>query len=183
MAGSGARFDVASVALLVNELRGYGSTVTSFPSRLTTFLARRLPVQARRDIQEEYSLTATRINQGLTVKRSDGVVELRGSGRGIGLVSFGATYPGPSAPGVSVSVTKSGGRRTVNRAFIPKGKNPNQVFKRKELASGLLVGRSPIVRLFGPSIAQMLKKPERVERLTEFAVEGIQKEAARLLRL
>jgi hypothetical protein len=183
MATGGARFDVAQVALLLAELRAYGSTVTSFPSRLTTFVARRLPVMARRDIQEEYLLSASRINEGLTVRRTNGVVELRGSGRGIGLVSFGATYSGPSSPGASVSVTRDGGRKTVNRSFIPKFKNPNQVFKRKELASGLLVGRTPIVRLFGPSISQMLKKPERVERLTSLVLEGVQKEAFRLLRL
>lgn len=190
-----ATFDLSQSLSLIRDLQGVQSKLPLLQKRLLNRLQRRMPVEARRDIQGEYNLKAGRINQGLSTKQISGGVELVGASRGIGLVNFGATYRGRSSPGVSVSVTKAKGRVILPRTFIPKNKNPNQVFIRRELLTGTgkfrkvgdsiqgqpSRGGSSLVRLYGPSIAQMLKKDDRVTRLSKFSQSVVEEETIRLL--
>lgn len=191
MGGLRASFDVSHALKLAKDLVVFGSQAKTIPERVQSKLRRSLPVEARRDIQEEYWLQAQRINRGLYSRNIPGGVELVGEARGIGLVTYGATYAGPKSPGVSVRVTKGGGRKIIKRSFIPKYKNPNQVFIRREVLEGSsgplgvkanTGGKSRLVRLFGPSVGQQLKKPERVERLATIASAIAEKETLRLLR-
>lgn len=190
-----AKFDLSGTIAMIRDLQGVQSKLPLLEKRLLSRLQRRMPVEARRDIQGEYSLKAGRVNQGLSTRQVTGGMELVGASRGIGLVNFGATYRGPKSAGVSVSVTKAKGRVVLPRTFIPKNKNPNQVFIRRELLTGNgkfrkvgdqiqgqpSRGGSSLVRLYGPSIAQMLKKEDRVNRLSKFGQSVVEEETIRLL--
>lgn len=139
-------------------------------------LARRLPVQARRDIQTEYNLTAARINEGLSARRTeDGRVILRGRARGINLIAFGARWS--KKTGVAARVLKSGKPTVRPDAFIAKGKNGALlVFERRGKA------RLPLDAVYGPSIGQMLKHGDRPKRLADYASGIVAAEIARLTR-
>lgn len=192
---SGAKFDYSGLLSVVRDLQGVQAKLPLLNKRLLGRIQRRLPVEARRDIQQEYNLNAGRINKGLSSRQITGGVMLVGEARGIGLVNFSATYRGRSAPGVSVQVTKKKGRVTLPRTFIPKNRNPNQVFIRRELLTGTgkvvkvsdhihgqpSRGGSSLVRLYGPSVAQMLKKEDRVKRLGDFTATVVEEETIRLL--
>lgn len=124
-------------------------------------LARRLPVEARRDIQNEYNLPATRVRAGLSVSRGGGFVELRASKRGIGLINFGGGWAGRKSPGAYAKVFKGEARHNYGGTFIATVRGGNrQIFDRTSKA------RLPIKTLYGPSIASMLRKPDRRARLS-----------------
>lgn len=145
-------------------------------SRALGTLARRIQVQARRDIQSEYNLTASRINDGLSVRRpDDGSVILRGQARGINLIAFGARWS--KKTGVTARVLKSGKPTIRREAFIAKGKNGALlVFERRGKA------RLPLDAVYGPSIGQMLKHGDRPKRLADYASGIVAAEIARLTR-
>ncbi len=170
-----ARFDVSSA--FTREATRLGSVVRESErakQRAVGTLARRLPVEARRDIQAEYNLPAGRISQGLSVSRGDGYVELRAAKRGIGMTNFGARWGGRKSPGVTVEILR-GKRELWPDLFIAAGKGGNkQVFARTTRK------RLPIKSYYGPSIAQMLRKPGRAERLATFAEDILRNEFERL---
>ena len=152
-------------------------------ARAASTLSRRIPVEARRDIQTEYALTASRINKGLSARSTGATVELVASGAGIGLVEFGARQ---SRAGTSVQV-RVGNRKTIKNAFIAVGLGGNsQVFRRvgekRKMRLGNYTGRikQPIENQYGPSIAQMLRKAGREDRLADFAKQILSDEIDRL---
>lgn len=164
-------FDVRGIVQEAARLRRLATTLPLAVRRGIGTLARRLPVAARRDMQQEYNLPAGRINAGLTVSRTADAVELRGSKRGIGLVAYGARQ---TKRGVVVSILR-GKTETWPDAFIAAGRNGNrQVFVRKGRE------RLPIDALYGSSIATMLRKPGRAERLADAAQKVVSAEIARL---
>lgn len=152
------------------------ANVEKIRSRALGTLARRLPVQARRDIQNEYNLTATRISAGLSVRRPDnGSIVLRGAARGVNLVAFHARWR--KRTGVTAKVRKAGQPTIRPNAFIAKAKNGARlVFERRGKA------RLPLDAQYGPSIGQMLKHGDRPKRLADFASGIIATEIARLTR-
>lgn len=151
-------------------------------------LRRRLPVEARRDIQREYRIKASRINKHLGLKVSRQKFTLTGYFRGVGLRNFSARKV---AAGVTYAVFKGVGRSLRPGAFIGTGigSNAKHVFKRKEGAakrlvkSGYNAGRKkqPLETQYGATPAQMLRKGERPARLAEFARGYLKKEIERLL--
>ena len=164
-------FEVWSIVEEAARLRRIATALPVAVRRAVGTLARRLPVAARRDMQQEYNLPASRINAGLTVSRTAGSVVLQGSKRGIGLVAYGARQ---TKRGVVVSILR-GKTETWPEAFIAAGKNGNrQVFVRKGRE------RLPIDALYGSSIATMLRKPGRAERLADAAQQVVSAEIARL---
>lgn len=164
-------FDV-SASVISNQLR---TSIATVQSRAVGTLARRLPVQARRDIQTEYNLKAGRISQGLSTRRVDNGVVLRASARGINLIAFAARWRKRS--GVTAQVKKGGLPTVAKQAFIATGKNGNRlVFQRRGKS------RLPIDALYGPSIGQMLKHGDRPQRLADFASGIVASELARLTR-
>jgi len=140
-------------------------------------LARRLPVQARRDIQTEYALSATRINAGLSVRREEGAVVLVGSKRGIGLIEFAGRWGGRKTQGAVARVRVDEGPYVYAGTFIAAGKSGNrQIFDRTSRK------RLPIRTLYGPSLAIMLRNDARRERLGDFAQDIAVSERDRLMK-
>ena len=88
-------FDVSAILKAADRFREVPKRAEQARSRAASTLARRLPVEARRDIQDEYNLTAGRINTGLSVRTTSEYVELVGSSRGIGRIEFGGGEPRP----------------------------------------------------------------------------------------
>lgn len=147
-------------------------------------LRRRLPVQARRDIQAEYNLTAQRINQDLVTRADDRGVRLIGRFRGIGLRNFAARR---TAKGVTASILR--GRRSLRKGafFAPLlGGNTHVVERygeKRVMTQGRYKGkrRQPIAVEYGATVAQMLAKGRRPERLADFARGVLGDELERLL--
>jgi hypothetical protein len=170
-----ARFDVsAAFDREADHLGAIARESEKAEQRAVGTLARRLPVEARRDIQAEYNLPAARITQGLSVTRGNGYVELRASKRGIGAINFGARQVGRRTGGVRVEILR-GRPDTWPDAFIATGRGGNrQMFMRSTSK------RLPIKTVYGPSVAQMLRKPGRAERLAVFAQDILRSEFQRL---
>ena len=132
--------------------------------RATGTLARRLPVEARRDMQDEYNLRAGRISAGLTVRREEGAVVLTGSKRGIGLIDFDGRWRGVKTEGATARVRRTDSVGVYGGTFIAAGRGGNrQIFERTTKA------RLPLRTLYGPSVADMLKNAPRRMRLAGFA--------------
>lgn len=135
-------------------------------------LRRRLPVIARRDIQQEYSIKAARVRQDLSSREIAGGIRLTGHWRGIGLSNFGARQ---TRKGVSAAALR--GRRTLREhAFMATllGGGRHAVHRegpKRPMTKGRYIGkrRQPLVVEYGPTLSQMLRKGRRPERLVEAA--------------
>lgn len=171
-------FDISQPFLDAAEhLRAVGKGMDTARTRAIGTLARRLPVQARRDIQQEYALKASRINAGLSVRREDDAVVLVGSKRGIGLIEFAGRWGGRKTEGAVARVRTDEGPHVYAGTFIATGMSGNrQIFDRSTRK------RLPIKTLYGPSLANMLRDDERRERLGDFAQDIAARELDRLTR-
>jgi len=165
------------------------SRILRAQQRALATLRKRLPVQARRDIQAEYNLKARRIAQGLRLRNaSDGLV-LVGSARGINALQFGATWS-RRMKGARFTIKRGGDRSPHEGAFIGTGLNNNPLVFVRDLRRGkhrVTEGRNKgrmkeyLTAVYGPSVGQMLKHGRRPERLAEFALRTLQAEQQRLL--
>lgn len=162
------------------------SRLPTLHTRAIGTLRRRLPVQARRDIQAEYQIVARRLTQDLQSHTTDDGVRLVGRFRGIGLRNFAAR---PTARGVTAAIFR-GKRSLREHAFIRYGLNHNeQVFRREGAKRVMQQGRhagkrrQPLVAEYGATAAQMLAKGRRPERLVDYARGVLAAESERLLRL
>lgn len=171
-----ARFDVSGAFIReANRLSLIAGGSSKAVERAAGTLARRLPVQARRDIQTEYALQAARIRDGVTATRGGGYVELRASARGIGLINFGGRWGGRKTAGAVAKVFTRSGAYVYGGTFIAKGRNGNaQIFDR--------IGkkRLPIKVFYGPSLAKMLQQDDRRDRLAVYAKDILAVEFDRL---
>ncbi|MEH6413881.1 hypothetical protein [Pseudomonas sp. CGJS7] len=140
-------------------------------------LRRRWPVIARRDIQTEYALSAQRIRAGLSVRTTREGVELMGVARGVGLRNFG-TRKTPMGLSYSAVRGKRGFRRS---GFQNCYRGAEIAFVRTPTAGDKRVPRTPVVRLYGPSLAQMLRKGGRPERMAQAGLDVITADIDRLL--
>ncbi len=157
----GVQFDVRAALAASRNLLTLSRTLDQVERRAIGTLRRRWPVEARRDIQSQYALPAGRINQDLKFRESANGVRLTGAFRGIGLMNYGARQ---TRQGVSYAIFK-GQRRVERGAFLARLRNGNtQAVKRVGKA------RLPIQTLYGATVAQMLRKGDRPERLADFAV-------------
>jgi hypothetical protein len=142
-------------------------------------LRRRWPVIARRDIQTEYALSAARIRAGLGVRNTAEGVELVGVARGVGLRNFASKR---SADDRGLDYTAVRGRRSFKRSgFHRRHGGADIAFERTPVAGAKRVPRTPIRRLYGPSLAQMLRKGDRPERMGQAGLDVITAEIDRLL--
>jgi hypothetical protein len=166
------------------NLTALASRLPALHTRAIGTLRRRLPVQARRDIQAEYQIGARRLSQDLQARPTEGGVRLVGRFRGIGLRNFGARQ---TKRGVTAAVFR--GRRSLrDHAFLGVGVNRNaQVFRRegakREMKQGRYTGkqRQPLVAEYGATAAQMLAKGRRPERLIDYARGVLDAESRRLM--
>lgn len=146
-------------------------------------LRRRLPVFARRDIQREYNLRAGRITSDLTTATSATGVRLIGYWRGVGLLQFGGRQ---TRRGVTAAIFR-GRRKLVQGAFIATLLSGNrQAVKRdgekRPAKTGRYKGqmRQPLQVQYGATVAQMLAKDRRPERVADFARGVLADEVERL---
>lgn len=146
-------------------------------------LTRRLPVEGRRDIQGEYNIRAARVNKDLSVGVTKERVRLVGHWRGVGLNQFGANR---AKRGVTASVFR-GERRLYEGKFKARLLSGNeQVVERlgekRVMSAGRYKGkrRQPLATVYGPTVAQMLGKGRRPERLVDFAAGVLRAEVDRL---
>lgn len=168
---------------------------------------RAIPVFARRDIQDEYNIRAGRIREHMAVRyiESDsarrGGVRLFGQWkRGIGMMQ----YPGTrdlrkSGRGVSYSVYR-GVRSREPHAFIARLRSGNvhvveratgqpkrarKYLDRPGKGHGPVRQRTrmdhPLVTLYRSTVAQMLARGRRPERIAEHATRLLERETLRLL--
>lgn len=171
-----ARYDVSDAFKReANRLDAIARGTSKAEERAAGTLARRLPVQARRDIQDEYTLTAARVRAGLRVSRGGGYVELRASARGIGLIEFRGRWRGRKTPGAVAQVFSGEAPYNYGGTFIAEGRSGNRQIFDRTTAKPL-----PLKTLYGPSLASMLRKPERRERLANFARGLLKTEVDRL---
>jgi hypothetical protein len=187
------KFDVASPFLReAQRLQAIQKGTAQAIGRATSTLVRRLPVEARRDIQQEYNLPARRINDALSASKDDTSVTLTGKARGVGLIEFGGQWRGRKSEGASAKVFTGGAGHVYGGTFIAVGLNGNrQIFDRKRGASkrrmtkGGYIGqlKQPLKSLYGPSVASMLRKGDRESRLADFAQSLLSVEIDRLLQL
>lgn len=148
-------------------------------------LRRRLPVQARRDIQAEYNIGAQRVNRDLSARVTADGIKLVGHFRGIGLRNFGARQ---TRRGVTAEIIR--GRRSLHPgAFLARLLSGNvqavsRVNPKRKMTAGRYVGkvRQPLAVEYGATVAQMLAKGRRPERLADYAVGAAGAEIERLLQ-
>jgi hypothetical protein len=173
---------------LLSASRNLGALSSRLPTlhtRAIGTLRRRLPVQARRDIQAEYQIGARRLNHDLQAQSTEDGVRLVGRFRGIGLRNFAARQ---TRRGVTAAVLR-GKRSLREHAFLGVGVNRNaQVFRRegpkRVMQQGRYAGkrRQPLVVEYGATAAQMLAKGRRPERLVDHARGVLGAEVDRFLR-
>jgi hypothetical protein len=170
---------------LERAFAAYPSKLGTVQKRAILTLLRKLPVQARRDIQAEYSIPAARLRKDLGARvRADGI-RLTGYFRGIGLRNFGARQ---TRAGVTASVFR-GARTLRESAFVATMLSGNQQVVQREgeprvMTKGRYVGkrRQPIVVQYGPTAAQMLRKGRRPERLLDYSRGVLRDEVNRQLK-
>ena len=173
-----AQFDIsAPFARQASRLAGLAADLAPTRGRAISTLARRLPVAARRDMQAEYNLPAGRISEHLSATRGDGYVELRGQKRGIGLINYAGRWGGRRTAGATAQVRRNGGREVYSGSFIATLKGGNRQIVERETKA-----RLPLHVYYGPSVAQMLRNPDRRARLREVAEEIVDSEIERMLR-
>ena len=129
-----------------------------------------------------YNLTAKRIKKGVRVTpiRNNESFNVIGSNQKISLTSFVGTRDlKASCRGVSVAVIK-GERKRIATGFIRQPLGGPQVFQRV-FRGGQQVGRHPIRRRTGPSIASMMRRNQAEEDLADFLQERFDSELARAI--
>ncbi len=167
------------------NLSALSSRLPTVHARAVGTLRRRLPVQARRDIQAEYQIGARRLAQDLQSRATEDGLRLVGRFRGIGLRNFAARQ---TARGVTAAILR-GKRSLREHAFLGVGVHRNaQVFRRegpkRVMQQGRYAGkrRQPLVAEYGATAAQMLGKGRRPERLIDYARGVLASEVERLIR-
>ncbi|ALN64573.1 hypothetical protein GLA29479_3722 [Lysobacter antibioticus] len=171
--------DADGVLDAARRISAIPAKVTLAQRRALGTLRRRWPVIARRDIQAEYTLSAARTRAGLSVRTTASGMELVGVARGVGLRNFASKR---SADDRGLDYTAVRGRRSFKRSgFHRRHGGADIAFERTPIAGPKRVPRTPIRRLYGPSLAQMLRKGDRPERMGQAGLDVITAEIDRLL--
>lgn len=180
---SGRTIELQGALAASRNLAGLSNQLPWLQQRAIQTLKRRLPVQARRDIQAEYNLRAGRINKDLSIGVTAERVRLIGHWRGVGLNQFGARQ---TRQGVTAAIFR-GRRKLYPSAFMAPLLSGNvQAVERqgekRVMKAGRYLGkrRQPLVVHYGATVAQMLAKGRRPERLVDFAAGVLRAELERL---
>lgn len=209
----GVSFDLQGAVQVQRDLGLLADRLPWLQERAIRTLRRRLPVEARRDIQAEYNIGAARVRDHLVARLIEGGTSARIAGvrltgqwkRGIGLVNFSARQ---TRKGVSYSVYR-GKRDLAEGAFVARlmgrpdgfiGPLKGNVHAVERMPSGPLRERAyiqkgrngkyqrgtrtdrPLRVLYRSTIAQMLAKGRRPERLLDFSRNLLQQDVERQLR-
>ena len=120
--------------------------------------------------KKNYNIPASRAKKGITLGRiKDEQFLVSGETKPLSLTTFSRTRDlFRSGAGVSVEVIK-GNRTKIATGFIRQPTGGPQVFRREFVGgqSGPQVGRRPIRRLIGPSVAVMMNQNEAEDDLAE----------------
>lgn len=177
------RFELQGALAASRNLAGLSNQLPFLQKRAIQTLARRLLVHARRDIQAEYNIRADRVRKDLSLSLNNERVRVTGHWRGVGLNQFGALE---TAKGVTAAIFR--GRRSLYpgafKATLLSG-NVQVVERRGEkrvMTKGRYIGkrRQPLATQYGATVAQMLAKGRRPERLADFAAGVLGDELERL---
>lgn len=203
----GLSIDVRGLIRTSKRLDRLSGKVDTVLRRTRVTLVRRLPVQARRDIQDEYRLGARTVRSRLRARGALDAVEVIASGRPLMVMSFkGARWPGIDSAGsrkagslkrfgagATWQPRKSGPRELIDGpgAFIARGSGGRlQVFRRDGGARVMRTGRNAgkrkqAIRAVQSDItlADMLRQPGRRARITTYAQSLLASELDRQLRM
>lgn len=168
------KFDLTSVLACRRNLMALGNSLATVEQRALGTLHRRLEAEAKRDIRKEYNVPASRLAKDIRVYRTSAGVRITGKFRGIGRINFGARQ---TSRGVSSEMIR-GNRKVDAGSFMATLRNGNRHVVQRTRAT-----RLPLETLYGPTVAQMLRKDERPQRLADYAVGILGKEVDRLLAL
>lgn len=165
-------FELQGALRASRNLGALSGQLPQLQSRAIATLRRRLPVVARRDIQLEYAVKAQRVNQDLVSTTNPTGIRLTGRFRGIGLTNFAARQTRRG-----VTATELRGKRSLRAgAFLARllGGNVQAVTRygaKRVMTQGRYKGkrRQPLAIEYGPTVAQMLRKGRRPERLVDAA--------------
>lgn len=181
--------DIAStLAAEANRLRAVGGNARRARDRALGTLVRKIRTEARRDIQREFNLTAKRINQDLSARKTGEAVELVGRRRKIGAIQYGGKWRRKSA-GATVRTARGGARELWDSggAFIATGLSGNRhIFvrygRKRRMTRGRYAGqiKQPIHTGYYGSIAAYLSYKPRQVLLADFANQVLVDEFARL---
>lgn len=202
---TGVGFDLSGALQVQRDLGLLADRLPWMQERAIRTLARRLPVEARRDIQAEYNILARRVREHMTARvissgdstRLAGVRLIGQWKRGIGLRNFSARS---TRKGVTYSVYR-GRRQLMEGAFIrrlkggnehavirdtTKPKRPRTYLDRRGKGHGPVRQRTrmdhPLQVLYRSTVAQMLAQGRRPERLLDFSRQVLQREVERQLQ-
>ncbi len=179
-------FDVQGDLAARRELGAFAAQLPKLQERAIGTLRRRLSVEARRDIQREYNLKAARVRKDLSIRSLPDGLKLVGHFRGIGLRNFGARVV-KRGKGVTAAILR--GRRSLYPGAFEApliGGNVHIVSRsgpKRLMTAGRYKGklRQPLHVEYGATLAQMLRKGRRPERLADFARNILRAEVERLL--
>lgn len=184
-----ADIDLGNLLALEKRLAAFPGAVKRVVRRARGTLLRRLPVQARRDITDEYNLKAGRVARDLRARAVAEGIELRGRERRIGVIEYGARWRRGQAGGATWQFRRGGPREAYDAgAFIATGLSGNrQVFIRagapRRMTRGRYIGqlRQPLSAQYEGSVAQFLRDDARRDRLLDTAQQIAAAEVDRLI--
>lgn len=172
------------------DLAKWPDRARQIQQRAIATMRRRLLTEAKRDIGREYKLTAGRIAKDLSARNTEDGVVLLGKHRPVNAIEFGASWSRRRGKGARYTFFRGASTRVRDGSFIGTGINGARlVFSRvttepKHLVmSGTNKGKmkQSLRGRYGPTIADMLKKAGRPQRLGDFAVQILDAEVDRQL--
>lgn len=176
-------FELGGALSTRRNVAALGSRLPWMERRAIATLRRRIPVEARRDIQAEYNIKAERVRRDLVARNTDEGVRLTGHFRGVGLRNFDGRS---TRKGVSAKVFRGGARSSEAGAFAARLLNGNLQFVQRfgdkvEMQKGRYIGkrRQRLEVLYGPTVAQMLAKGRRPDRLADHGRQVVRDEMDR----
>lgn len=157
---------------LTNKIGKRVSRYSTAAERAKSSLARRFQPTAKREIRKEYGVKQATLNKRMAVasgiRQKGDYVSLQASVRRISLLEFGGKWGGRETPGATASIVL-GGSKTYRGAFVASvgwrgssgkavkgGTATKAIYARSMGANGRRAGRGPLVRLYGPSVFEML---------------------------
>lgn len=175
---AGFEFTLSGTRALTADLKAMPADLLRAQRRALVAVKRKVPTEARRDIQREYKLKAGRIKQGLRIRVTPTGIKLIGSARGINAIQLGATWSRRNKIGAKFSAFRGAPNEQHPGTFIATGRSGNRlVFERRGK------GRLPLDAVYIASIGQMLKHQGRPDRIANFAQDVLTSELDRLLHI
>lgn len=140
------------------------SRMSQAHTRAVSSLKRKVQPVATKAVREAYTIKASTLRGRTKVetgaRKGSDFISLWASARKISLIDFGGRWSGVKSSGATAAI-RLGQRKTYTHAFIAAlsfhGKAANKaMYVRSRGPGGKPVGRGPLVRLYGPSVFDMV---------------------------